>query len=166
MLGTKITDSVESAAGTLHGLGLLDVDITFAPTKTLAHPTGTAFGANATGYEIHHGQVTRRATELDGLITLPDGTPEGALTDVVAGTHWHGLLENDQVRREFLCWAADGAGRNFVPAENIEFAAIREAQLDLLADLVADNLDTDMLRRLLTDGSPPGLPVLPPGAAN
>jgi adenosylcobyric acid synthase len=164
MLGTKITDPVESSAGTVLGLGLLDVDIDFAPTKTLARPTGTAFGADATGYEIHHGQVSRRAAELDGLVTLPDGTPEGALTDVVAGTHWHGLLENDQVRREVLCWAADGAGRTFVPAENTEFAAVREAQLDLLADLVADNLDTEMLRLLLAEGAPAGLPVLPPGA--
>jgi adenosylcobyric acid synthase len=165
MLGSKITDSVESRAGTVEGLGLLDIDIEFRPGKVLRRPAGTAFQAAATGYEIHHGTVTRRPDTLEGLVTLPDGTPEGALTETIAGTHWHGLLENDTPRRELLRWAAAQAGRDFVPADKTDFAAVREAQLDLLADLVAEHLDTDMLRRLMAEGAPSGLPVLPPGAA-
>jgi adenosylcobyric acid synthase len=164
MLGAKITDLVESAAGVIEGLSLIDVDIEFRPDKVLNRPDGTAFQAAATGYEIHHGTVTRRPDTLEGLVTLPDGTPEGALTDTVAGTHWHGLLENDVPRRELLRWAAAQAGRDFVPAPDTEFAVIREAQLDLLADLVADNLDTDALQRLLAEGAPSGLRILPPGA--
>jgi adenosylcobyric acid synthase len=163
MLGSKITDSVESRTGTVEGLGLLDIDIEFRPDKILRRPAGTAFQAAATGYEIHHGTVTRRPDALEGLVTLPDGTPEGALTETIAGTHWHGLLENDTPRRELLRWAAAQAGRDFVPADKTDFAAIREAQLDLLADLVAEHLDTDMLRRLMAEGAPGGLPTLPPG---
>jgi adenosylcobyric acid synthase len=163
MLGSKITDAVESGAGTVEGLGLLDIDVEFRPEKTLQRPTGTAFQAVATGYEIHHGSVVRRPDTLEGLVTLPDGTPEGALHGAIAGTHWHGLLENDTPRREFLRWAAARAGRDFVPARDTEFAAIREAQLDLLADLVADHLDTEMIESLLSAGAPSGLPVLPPG---
>jgi adenosylcobyric acid synthase len=34
----------------------------------------------------------------------------------------------------------------------------------VLGDLVADNLDTDAVIRLIEGGPPPGLPVLPPGA--
>ncbi|TCO46536.1 adenosylcobyric acid synthase (glutamine-hydrolysing) [Actinocrispum wychmicini] len=164
MLGRKITDTVESGAGTVDGLGLLDIDIEFTVDKTLDRPDGTVFGAPATGYEIHHGTVTRRSSTLVPLVTLPDGTPEGALTNTIAGTHWHGLLENDAPRRELLRWAAAVAGRNFVPAMDTQFAVVREAQLDLLADLVADNLDTDALQALLATGAPGGLPVLPPGA--
>jgi adenosylcobyric acid synthase len=164
MLGSKITDTVESGAGAVAGLGLLDVDIEFRPEKVLERPDGFAFRAAATGYEIHHGMVARRAEDLDGLVTLPDGTPEGALTGSIAGTHWHGLLENDVPRREFLRWAAAKAGREFVAAPDTEFAAVREAQLDLLADLVEQHLDTAALRRLLAEGAPAGLPVLPPGA--
>jgi adenosylcobyric acid synthase len=163
MLGGKITDSVESAAGAVAGLGLLDLEIEFQHDKILRRPDGFAFGAAATGYEIHHGTVVDQPA--NGLVTLPDGAPEGVLQGAIAGTHWHGLLENDVPRRELLRWAAEHAGRDkFVAAEDTSFAALREAQLDLLADLVADTLETDILRRLLADGAPAGLPVLPPGA--
>ncbi|GAA1335215.1 cobyric acid synthase [Saccharothrix algeriensis] len=161
MLGRTIEDAVESRAGSVDGLGLLDVDVRFAPDKALGTPRGRAFGEPVTGYEIHHGRVTRSTGE--GLIALPDGTVEGVLGDRVAGTHWHGLLENDAFRRAFLRWAADRSGRDgFAPAPDTEFAGRRAAQLDLLGDLVADHLDTDAVRALLDRGAPAGLPVVPP----
>jgi adenosylcobyric acid synthase len=164
MLGRTIEDAVESRAGAVAGLGLLDVDVRFEPDKTLGTPHGDAFGEPVTGYEIHHGVVTRNAEE--GLVTLPDGTPEGALRGRVAGTHWHGLLENDGFRRALLRWAAGHAGRQgFTPAPDVDFAGRRSAQLDLLGDLVADHLDTDAVWALLEKGAPPGLPVIPPAGA-
>ncbi|MEU4442034.1 cobyric acid synthase [Actinosynnema sp. NPDC050801] len=164
MLGRTIEDEVESRAGAVAGLGLLDVDVRFAPDKTLERPHGDAFGEPVTGYEIHHGVVTRNAER--GLVTLPDGTPEGALRGRVAGTHWHGLLENDAFRRALLRWAAGHAGREgFTPAPDVDFAGRRAAQLDLLGDLVADHLDTDAVWALLEKGAPPGLPVIPPAGA-
>ena len=164
-LGKSIVDDVESRAGTVSGLGLLDVDIEFGQAKTLRTPTGTAFGAPAHGYEIHHGQVTRRGADLAGLITLPDGSVEGALSGCVAGTHWHGLLENDGVRRALLGWAASVAGRNgFVPAPDVSFQDARDAQFDLIADVLAANLDTSAVLRLIDHGAPTDLPFVPPGA--
>ena len=161
MLGRVIVDDVESGEGTVPGLGLLDVEVEFAPDKTLARPVGTAFGHPATGYEIHHGRV--RHTGERSLVTLPDGSGEGALHGPVLGTHWHGLLENDAVRRAVLTWAADLAGRAFTPAET-SYAATRAAQVDLLADLVADHMDTEALWRLIDHGAPEGMPFIPPGA--
>jgi adenosylcobyric acid synthase len=156
MLSRRIEDDVESGRGTVDGLGLLDVDIRFQPRKTLATPSGTAWDEPVTGYEIHHGQVVRSGeTPLIG--------DEGAQTDRVLGTHWHGLLENDAFRRRFLRWAADRAGRDFEPGE-VSFQAAREAQLDLLGDLVADHLDTKAVIDLLERGAPAGLPFVPPGA--
>ncbi|SDC66426.1 cobyric acid synthase [Actinokineospora iranica] len=164
MLGTRIDDRVESGAGVVDGLGLLDVGVAFAEEKTLSRPSGTAFGEPATGYEIHHGRVVRRG-DLPGLVTLPDGTVEGAAAGAVLGTHWHGLLENDGVRRALLRWAAERSGRTgFRTAADVSFAAARAAQLDLLGDLVADHIDTDAVRRLIDQGAPAGLPTLPPGA--
>ncbi|MFI9009559.1 cobyric acid synthase [Actinosynnema sp. NPDC053489] len=161
MLGRTIEDEVESRAGEVAALGLLDLDVRFDRDKTLRRPRGTALGHPVTGYEIHHGVVTRNAEE--GLVTLPDGTPEGALRGRVAGTHWHGLLENDAFRRTLLRWAAGHAGRTgFTPAPATDFAARRAAQLDLLGDLVADHLDTTAVWDLLENGTPPGLPTIPP----
>ncbi|GAA4829312.1 cobyric acid synthase [Saccharopolyspora rosea] len=164
MLTRRITDEVESGDGVVDGLGLLDLEIEFAPRKTLARPHGRAFGEAVDGYEIHHGVAVRRGS-LDPVVELPDGTSEGGVDGVVFGTHWHGLFENDRFRREFLRRAARQAGRDgFEPAADTVFAEVRAEQLDLLGDLVDKHLDTDALRRLLDGGAPRGLPVLPPGA--
>ncbi|MGY1837238.1 cobyric acid synthase [Blastococcus sp. SYSU DS0510] len=156
MLARTITDEVESRAGTVAGLGLLPADVRFAPGKTLARPVGSALGETVHGYEIHHGVVT-----VDG-----DAEPflDGARVGAVFGTTWHGALENDGFRRAFLTEVARITGRRFVPAPATEFAAVREARLDRLGDLVAEHADTDALWRLIEDGPPADLPLLPPGS--
>ena len=159
MLARTITDDVESAAGEVAGLGLLDLSVTFARSKTLARPSGTALGEPVSGYEIHHGRVSHRGA-VPPLIDAADG-PEGAMAGPIAATHWHGVLDNDAFRRKLLRWAAGHAGRHgFRPAPGTRVAQVRGAQLDLLADLVADHLDTDAVTRLIENGAPPGLPAL------
>jgi len=165
MLGKSLVDNVESGKGTVAGLGLLDLDIEFAPEKTLARPAGTAWGYPVAGYEIHHGQVVRQATP--GLVELSDGSPEGAMVDRVIGTHWHGLLDNDGFRRAFLAWAAERAGRKlFTVAPDTSVVAARAAQLDLIGDLVADHLNTEALETLITNGAGDRLPTLAVGPVN
>ena len=154
MLAQEISDDVESGAGAVSGLGLLPVSVAFADAKTLGRPSGTAYGVPVSGYEARHGVVT-----VSGLTAEPflDGCRSGA----VFGTSWHGTLENDQFRRAFLTDVAACAGRDFKPAADTSFAALREANLDLLADLIAGNLDTPAILRLIEGGPPAGLPVLP-----
>jgi adenosylcobyric acid synthase len=158
-LGTEIEDEVESGAGAVAGLGLLPVSVRFAAAKTLGRPSGTAYGAAVTGYEIHHGIVT-----VTGQVSEPflDGCRVGS----VWGTSWHGTLENDAFRQAFLTEVAALTGRDFRPAPGICFADLREAQLDLLGDLVADHLDMAAVARLIETGPPPGLPVIPPAGVN
>jgi adenosylcobyric acid synthase len=43
------------------------------------------------------------------------------------------------------------------------FAAARERQLDALADLVSNHIDTAALAHLVEGGAPVGLPFVPPG---
>jgi adenosylcobyric acid synthase len=155
MLGERIEDEVESRAGTVEGLGLLPVRVRFHQEKTLARPEGTALGERAEGYEIHHG-----VAEVGGGTPFLDGCRSGA----VWGTHWHGSLESDGFRRAFLRHVAADAGRDFVPAPDTCFAALREEQLDRLGDLVEEHADTGALLRLIEEGAPAGLPFIPPGA--
>ncbi len=163
MLAETIHDEVESRRGTVAGLGLLPVGITFGPRKILARPAGSALGAPVTGYEIHHGFVSAGAPEP--LLHYDGGQPEGAVAGSVSGTHWHGAFESDEFRRRFLTEAARRAGRHgFVVAPDTRFAAVRERALDVLGDLVEEHLDTDALWRLIADGPPAGLPFIPPGA--
>lgn len=153
MLGEEIVDEVESGAGRVEGLGLLPVSVRFAREKTLARPVGEAYGERVAAYEIHHG-----IAQVNGGEPFLDGCRSGN----VWGTTWHGALENDGFRRAFLADVAARAGREFVPAPGVSFAALREERLDALGDLVADHLDTAGLMRLIEKGAAP-LPVLVSG---
>ncbi len=134
MLGRRIVDEVESGRGGVAGLGLLDLEVEFAPDKVLRRVVGSADGIPVSGYEIHHGRVTR-----SGDPEFIDG--EGSVRGPIAGTHWHGLLESDEFRRRYLARVAAQAGRaGFVVAPDTSVAAVRTAQLDLLADLVERHL--------------------------
>jgi len=143
MLCRVIDDPVESRVGVVDGLGLLDADIVFDAQKTLKR-----WDAPLRGYEIHHGRVVRN-TEADWLGV---GLRRGA----VFGTHWHGLLDNDDLRRAWLKEAAAAAGRaGFVVAEDVDVAECRDRQLDVMAELLAAHLDVDALMDLLDSGAPP-----------
>ena len=164
MLGRAIHDDVESRRGTVPGLGLLPVEVTFGKIKTVTTSMGYALGAPVAGYEIHHGYVSG-GDAPEPLLTYADGRPEGAVAATVSGTHWHGAFESDEFRRRFLVTAARQAGRaGWKPVPGTSFTSVREKGLDLLADLVEEHLDTAALWRLISDGAPAGLPVLPPGA--
>ena len=152
MLCRRIDDAVESGAGAVPGLGLLDADITFDDAKTLRRWPGPL-----TGYEIHHGRVSRCA---EGTWFEVDGEPQGNARGAVYGTHWHGLLDNDAFRRAWLGAVADQAGRTgFAVAADTDVAARRDAQLDAIADLLAAHLDVAAVLDLL-NGAPPLRPCV------
>ncbi|MBX7265561.1 cobyric acid synthase [Micromonospora sp. Llam7] len=165
MLARAIHDPVESRRGTVDGLGLLPVEITFAGRKTVRPAVGTAGGLPVHGYEIHHGYVSAADPQLTPLLRDAGGAGEGAVSGAVHGTHWHGTFESDGFRRWFLARVAHLAGRSgFRVAPDTSFAAARERTLDLLGDLVEEHLDTDALWRLIETGPRTDLPFVPPGA--
>lgn len=142
MLCRTVDDPVESRLGRVAGLGLLDADIVFARDKTLKH-----WETPLRGYEIHHGQVAR--TSEDPWLDV--GIRRGA----VYGTHWHGLFDNDDVRRQWLTDAAAAADRHgFVVADDVDVTGRRDAQLDAMADLLAEHVDLDAVTDLLAGGAP------------
>ncbi|MCW2836940.1 MAG: cobyric acid synthase CobQ [Marmoricola sp.] len=158
MLGRSISDpvGVEGQAGAVvDGLGLLDVRTDFADTKVLRLPAGEALGVATSGYEIHHGRVTRS----DGVEEFLGGARSGQ----VLGTMWHGSLEGDAFRGALLEGVAVAVGRPWTPS-GTDFPAARERRLELLADLVEEHLAVDVLLDLVTAGPPASVPVLPPGA--
>jgi adenosylcobyric acid synthase len=145
MLCRRIDDPVESKAGPVEGLGLLDADIVFASDKTLRHhDTGLR------GYEIHHGQLARS--------TEDDWFGVGIRRDTIYGTHWHGLLDNNNFRRRWLTEAA-AHKPGFAVAEEVDVTARRDGQLDLMSDLLTAHLDVDAVLALLDDG-PPDRPTI------
>ena len=135
-------------AGVVDGLGLLDADIVFAPDKTLRH-----WDSPLHGYEIHHGQLERH-TEDDWLGV-------GIRRGHVYGTHWHGLFDNDDLRRQ---WLTEIAKPGFVVADHVDVPARRDAQLDLMADLLGAHIDIDAVLALLENG-PPQRPTVVAGTS-
>jgi adenosylcobyric acid synthase len=152
MLCRSIDDPIESRSGRVDGLGLLDADIMFAAEKVLRRWHGLL-----SGYEIHYGRVTRCSEDawFDAAKSV-----HGYRRGQVFGTHWHGLFDNDDVRRHWLIGAAAAAGRRgFVVADDVDVAARRDRQLDVIADMLDAHLDIDAVTGLL-DGRPPSRPTL------
>ncbi len=148
MLCRSIDDRVETRCGLVDGLGLLAADIVFGTDKVLRR-----WRTPLHGYEIHHGQVAR-CSETTWFEA--DGHPQGYRRGPVFGTHWHGLFDNDAFRREWLAVAAAAAGRHgFVVADDVDVAARRDTQLDVMADLLAAHIDVDAVTDVMEHGPPP-----------
>ncbi len=128
MLGRSIADpdGIEGPAGTVPGLGLLDVETVLSGEKRLAAVSGeTTDGIAFSGYEMHMG-----VTEGQGRARLCriGGAPEGAVSadGRIIGTYAHGLFTDDRQR---TAWPERlGAGPAQVPYEDGV-----EATLDALA---------------------------------
>ncbi|MBW8827657.1 MAG: cobyric acid synthase CobQ, partial [Acidobacteria bacterium] len=139
MMGTRIVDQVESAAGVVAGLGWVETETVFEADKVLCRRRGSALGVPVDGYEIHHGRTAPSAPwlRLDGG-DHGSSSPDGRFR----GTALHGLFESDQFRHAFL--ASVGG-----PASAVSFAVLREAMLDRLADHLATHLDIDAITALI-----------------
>ena len=112
--------------------------------------------AEVSGYEIRHGRL-RRCGGYPLFTT--DDSEEGCRVGSVFGTSWHGVMESDGFRRNFLRWVAEERGLDWTSGEE-SFAKAREARLEKLGDLVAENVDREALLRLVAGGVPEELPVV------
>lgn len=142
MLGKKVADldGVEGPAGTIDGLGFLDVETVLSSDKKLTNATGkTAEGMPFSGYEMHMG-VTRGPDCARPFAHLADGSPEGAVSKDgrVIGTYVHGLFSDDKQRSAWL--QRLGAG----PA-SIAYDDLVEKTLDRLAAHLTTFIDLDRL---------------------
>jgi adenosylcobyric acid synthase len=159
MLGRSIDDGVESNAGRVDGLDLLPVTTEFGAEKVVERRTGTSLGQVVDGYRIHHGRVRADAGEpfvdLDAPSQAGDAGSQvdGVHVDAVYGTTLHGLFEADGFRGAFLHRVAARSNKQFAPGLT-SFAAVREARIDRLADLLEAHLDLDAVVDLIASAEP------------
>lgn len=133
MLGQTIHDPHGVEGGNATGLGLLDLDTTWATEKTTRQTalTDPETGYKLHGYEIHHGQTEAGA----GVQTL---VPELLWRQGnVRGTYLHGLLENPAYLERFLAWAGLPAPAGLDSLD---------ARLDAIAQQVKSSLDWERVR--------------------
>ncbi|MES9964841.1 MAG: cobyric acid synthase [Candidatus Sedimenticola sp. 20ELBAFRAG] len=143
MLGQLIhdPDRVEGTAGSSNGLGYLEMVTTLEAEKQLVQVTGTLTLGDAavSGYEIHMG-VSRGDALGKSLVNLP-GRTDGAISpdDKVAGTYLHGIFESQAGCDLLLQWA--GLSQACTP----DYNALREREIDRLADAAQEHLDIDRI---------------------
>lgn len=154
MLGTQVDDpeGLEGEVGCTEGLGLFEMTTRMVAGKQLKNVSGTLAispeAARFTGYEMHNGVTTGPA--LAQPLAWLGGEPDGALSadNQIAGTYIHGLFDQPDACRAILQWAGLETDSGLAAAA-VNYQQHRQQQLDRLADLVEDHLDTDWLRDLL-----------------
>ncbi|MGY3321869.1 cobyric acid synthase [Pseudomonas sp. TE3911] len=147
MLGEQVHDplGLEGAAGSSDGLGLLAFSTTLEEEKQLRNVRGRLLleDAEVRGYEIHAG-VTCGAALSNAAVLLEDGRSDGAQSadGQILGTYLHGLFETPAACSALLRWAG------LQDVQEVDYHALRERDIERLADLVENHLDTDLLRKL------------------
>jgi len=132
MLGRKVhdPDGIEGPAGSLDGLGLLEVETTLTPDKTVQFSAGIDLSSDTPveGYEIHLGQTDGPDTKRP-MLKLGDGREDGAISadGRVMGCYMHGLFASDAYRSS---WLKTATGK----ASMLQFDSSVEAGLEALAD--------------------------------
>ena len=161
MLGNTLRDPdhVESSVPEVAGLGLLDMETTFAPEKRTVQSTGTVCcgtgwlaklnGTLLDGYEIHAG---RNAFGPDCVPWLRIGDRTDGVcnaTGNVIGTHLHGLFDDGQFFAALAAHIRGQAGTASVrtPVQTLE--AFREKEFDRIAEIVRASVDMDAVYRII-----------------
>jgi adenosylcobyric acid synthase len=143
MLGHRIDDPLGLEGKGIAGLGLLDIETTLSPEKTLRNVSGHLDNTVVSGYEIHAG-VSKGNGLNNPLIQFEDYT-DGARSsdDKIWGTYLHGLFESASACDAILRWA--GLEHPTTP----DYHAKREADLERLADVIDQHIDVDRIGNYL-----------------
>ncbi|KAA6178031.1 cobyric acid synthase [Pseudomonas marginalis] len=147
MLGEQVHDplGLEGPEGSSDGLGLLAFSTTLEAEKQLRNVRGRLAleEAPVSGYEIHAG-VTRGTALERPAVLLDDGRSDGAQSDdgQILGTYLHGLFETPAACSALLRWAG------LQDVQEVDYHGLRERDIERLADLVEQHLDTRLLRQL------------------
>lgn len=177
MMGVEVLDPnhIEGEIERLPGLGLLPVSTTITQEKITCQsdfavlpldeaPLGALCkdtpdrGADVEreklrgreyafkGYEIHMGEsVPFEGEKYMALNMLEDGREDGCfVSQKCMGTYMHGILDN----AEFVDWIiapyADKCSR-----KEFDYTAYKEEQYNKLADLIRENVDMDLLYKIM-----------------
>ncbi|MXN64311.1 cobyric acid synthase [Stappia sp. GBMRC 2046] len=153
MLGRTISDphGIEGEAGSVEGLGLLDVETELTPEKRLVstHGRHRVSGEAISGYEIHIGRTeggdrARPFATISGEATREHADGAVSADGRIAGTYVHGLFGADGFRKAFL--GELGAG------SSLAYDSVIDRTLDDLAAHLEASFDVDALLCLARGG--------------
>ena len=171
ILGEEIIDEEkkESKQGTVKGLGLLPITSEFKREDKIVTQSeaiipdnlegiaGEMFkkiaGEKVTGYEIHEGTSTlincKALLEIEkGQGNDEKGDVDGACCKNIFATYFHGIFNNYNFRREFLNYIRTKKGLEIKTGED-PYEAQKNYSLNKLAEIVEENLDMDIIDKLI-----------------
>ncbi len=143
MLGDKIDDplGLEGKAGCIDGLGLLAFETQLYAEKQLQRVSGKLFLENATveAYEIHAGISSGPA--LNNPLAKLKQHNDGVISEdgMIIGSYLHGLFDHTEACNALLKWAG------LENPTSIDYHALREADLNRLADAIETHLNLESL---------------------
>ena len=140
--------------------------------EALPAPLVSLADATFSGYEIHMGHTIFDDNLTDGAssrafpfcsLELLSSDPEasraptqhrqdGCASDSVFGTYAHGLFDNGDLASRFVELLLERRGLEPVVFPKLSYHDYRQRQYDLLALSVRENIDMDLLYRLIEEG--------------
>lgn len=158
MLGETITDSVGAeGGGSISGMGLLKLKTDFSNEKTRSRTEGRfaevsgAFaklsGAKFYGYEIHNGRTISEGTPLLSC----ENTDLGAQNGSVYGCYIHGIFDSTEVSECIVKTLFERKGLTYGGGKT-DRNAYKKMQFDILAKNVRNNLDMELVYKILDKG--------------
>lgn len=153
MLGSRIIDDVNAeSGGEVRGMELLPIVTQFGSEKTRTRVKGKFKNIDGVlkslrdvefeGYEIHMGQSTEmEMTELD------NGKYDGYCKNNVYGSYVHGIF--DKCAAQIIKCLCDEKGIDMGEIHNIDNDALLEKEYDRLADMVRENIDMEIIYKIL-----------------
>lgn len=158
MMGQKVSDpfQVETDAGEIEGLGLIDVETVMAKEKHTVQSEGTVINPpkgvsgppmTVQGYEIHMG-VTTLLGKTSPFIKLSSGENDGAISEdgKVFGSYLHGVFDHQSFREGLL--GKLRAGKGIANNTSKNYGALKEEAYNDLADLARANIDIAKLKEI------------------
>ena len=155
LLGDVISDPENSeGGGSIRGLELLPAKTVFTSEKRRVRISGKfgdvggdfsfLSGAEFSGYEIHMGR-----TEVSGKPLLSTG--DGAFFGNICGCYVHGIFDSGEVSSRLVSELFRRKGLEYTGGI-VDRNAYKQSQYDLLAAQVRENLDMELIYKIIREG--------------
>ena len=165
MLGQEISDPMGTeCGGSIRGMGLLPTRTVFDSNKRqvrsggrlaqLDGPLAELSGVPVRGYQIHMGRTTAEGGRPFCTLEDEDGNQcaDGCCQGNVYGTYLHGVFDSGPCAQALARALLRRKGLDPSDVRAVDLDAYRERQFDELARVVRENMDMDLVYRILEQG--------------
>lgn len=165
MLGELLLDphNVEGT-GEMAGMGLLPMRTVFDAEKRtvrvngmigeLEGPLRALSGKSIEGYEIHMGKSELSGGRVFAGLEDADGPrrEDGCNLGNVYGSYVHGLFDSVECNAALVSALLERKGLDAHAIGSIDMRAYKERQYDALADVIRQNMDMELVLRIIEEG--------------